>query len=565
MLRTILPYAKSYTKQFILGPIFKLMEAICELCLPLLLAQLIDQGILTHHSSKIWQYTFWILILSFLGLGCVFICQYMASIASQGFGTQLRTALFKHIQHLPESERQSIGTESLITRLIGDVNQIQQAVAMLIRLVIRAPFLSIGSIIMAFHLNAKLAWIFIIILPAFSILLIFIMRQTVPIFKHVQSIMDKFNQIIEDNFSGIRVIHTFNQRQTMTNKGKKTSQDIAYWNEQAGKVASLLNPGTQLMINLGIVILVLLAKPLLQTNHLQAGVLVAMINYMSQMLLALIVIANLVVTFTKAYASLQRVHDVFELDEQEDRHAVISHIESIHINHIDYRYSDNQNTLENIDLTINQSDTIGIIGATGSGKTTLMKLIAQILTPTIGTININHTLSLNDVQNWHALVHYVPQKAVLFKGTIRSNLLWQNSNATDADLKRALHMAGADFIWDLPEQLDTPVSLGGKNFSGGQRQRLTIARALVTLPEILLLDDALSALDYQTEAHILEQLQTIPNLTTIIVSQRYSSIKHAKHLIVLEEGKIAASGTPHTLQHPFYLALVAQAKEENAC
>lgn len=566
MLKWIIPYAKSYRKQFILGPIFKLLEAILELFLPLYLAQLIDTGLLKHDKTAIFTNTAMILIFSVIGLGAVFICQYYASIASQGFGTNLRKATLHHIQQLSLQQQAKFGGQGLLTRLTNDINQLQQAAAMLIRLVIRAPFLSIGAIVMAFRMNASLAWIFVIILPLFALLLAYIMIKTVPRFKQVQSSLETFSQSISDFLSGIRVIRAFNRQDVFQEKETQESQDIATSAIKAGNISALLTPGTTLMINLGILLLLFIGSQFIQIGSIQPGELVAMINYMSQMLLAMIVIANLVVTFTKAKASGDRVADLLATPIKKTKEsAPITDIQQIECHHIDYRYTkESGNALTNIQFKLQQNEKLGIIGPTGSGKSTLIKLLAGLLQPTSGQITVNrHPLNHYRQKDWHQIIGVVPQKAALFKGTIRSNLQFGKPTATDAECWQVLEQVQlADYVRQLPQQLDTPVERGGHNFSGGQRQRLTIARALIKQPQLLILDDSLSALDNQTEKEIRQIIYQL-NTMVVIISQRIHSIQEADQIIMLDNGEIVASGTHQTLlkTNALYQEMNASQKE----
>lgn len=560
MLKLILPYAKQYRKQFILGPIFKLCEAIFELLLPLYLAKLIDQGIIAHHSQSIIKNTIIIVIFSIIGLLCVLICQYFASIASQGFGTNLRNACFEKIQHLSQKQREQFGTHSLLTRLTSDINQLQQAAAMLIRLVIRAPFLSIGSIIMAFYMNMKLAWIFVAILPIFSTLLAYIMIRTVPLFKKVQNAIDKLTLSMTEILQGVRVIRAFNQQKQMAKRAKTISQQLASRYKKAGHISSLLNPGTTLIVNIGIVTLLIFGAISIHNKQLQVGELIALINYMTQMLLALIVVANLVVTFTKAIASGKRVAELLQQPtENSVAEKQLKQWKTISFQKVSYRYSDDSDdAIHNISFDIKHGMTIGIIGPTGSGKTTLVQLLDQSIQPTEGHIKIDHI----DCQQYNRYsiqrqLGVVPQKAVLLKGTIRSNLKFANPNASDDDCWEALKKAQIfDFVQQLPSQLDTHVERFGRNFSGGQRQRLTIARAFIRKPQLLILDDSLSALDYQTDLKLRKELKKY-NQTTLIVSQRIASIQSADYIIAMDNGIIKGSGTHDELLHhcPLYKEL----------
>lgn len=569
MLKLIFPYAKPYRKQFILGPIFKLCEAIFELLLPLYLAKIIDDGLLKHQAQAIISNVAIMILLSMIGLGCVLLCQYFASVASQGFGTNLRKACFAKIQQLSQQQREKLGTSSLLTRLTNDINQLQQAAAMLIRLVIRAPFLSIGSIVMAFYINAKLAWIFVIILLLFSALLAWTMTRTVPMFRQVQQSFDQLTLSVTEMIQGVRVLRAFNQQNRINQKAIDASQQLATRYRKAGYLSSLLNPITTCIVNLGIILLLIVGAIAIQQKQLQVGELVALISYMTQMLLALIVVANLVVTFTKAVASGQRVAALLaEKDIAYQGRQQLKQFNCLSFKTVSYRYSEcSDEAIQDVSFTVHQGTTVGIIGPTGSGKTTLVQLIAQSIRPTGGTIQINGCkIQQYDHTQLQTQFGIVPQKTVLLKGTIRSNLKFANPQAQDSDCWRALEQAQiADFIRQLPEQLDTKVDRFGYNFSGGQRQRIAIARALVRQPQLLILDDSLSALDYQTDFHLRQVLKKRQQ-TTIVVSQRIASIQQADHIIVMDNGQIKGQGTHESLLAtcPLYRDLYQSQKgEEN--
>lgn len=569
IIKYLWPFIKPFKKQLILGPSFKLIEAIFELLLPLCMAKLIDQGIRQHHFPVILHQSLAILIFSLLGLIAVFICQYMASIASQGFGTALRETLFKKIQTLPMEAQQKLGISSLINRITVDTNQLQLAVAMLIRLVIRAPFLGIGSIFMAWMISPKLTLIFMTTLPLFFILLLLIMKKNLPAFSKVEHALDHFNASIIENIEGTLTIRSTNQTQQFSQTLCHNSQAIKQSSIKAGYIASMMTPLTTFMINTATALLLYMGGHLLGQHTLAVGDLVALVNYLSQMLMALIVISNLVVTFSKAGASAKRIIEILSVSTIDTPNVeyINDSLFQLDLNHIGYRYNGMENNqMNHLSLTIKEGEHLAITGPMGSGKTTLIRLILGELSPNEGTITLNQlpiqTLSKKAYQS---IFTYVPQKVVLFKGTIRSNLKFANPNVSDEDMWKALETAQAHFVHQLPLGLDTPVEKMGTNFSGGQKQRLTIARALLKEnAHFLVMDHCFSALDIQTEAKILDNLKRhYPRLTLINISQRPQSLKFCQKIAVLERGRLSALGDDTTLrmQNLFYKHLMEGSHE----
>lgn len=571
---SLLRYAKSYRKQVILGPIFKFLEAVFELLLPLLMARLIDQGILQNNPVKIWEITLWMVLLSVVGWLAAITCQYYASIASQGFGTELRNQLMDKIQQLSFYELNQLGTDTLITRMTSDVNQLQLALAMLIRLVVRAPFLSVGSVIMAFYIDWQIGWLFLATLPLFCLILWIIIRGTIPLYKKVQQKIDGLNQRLRQNLSGVRIIRAFTQTEKEIQDFSQANQELAKTNLQVTNLSALLSPLTILIMNLGILFLLYIGGVKVDSDRLQPGEILALISYMNQMLLALIVVSNLVVIFTKAAASASRVNEVLALTPQIRDVASPIQVASplpakdlIVFQEVDFRYSSTAGlALKQLSFTLQGNQMIGITGVTGSGKSTLTQLLPRFYDVSHGQVLIAGV----DVKAWSLAslrekIRFVPQKAVLFSGTIRDNLQWGKPGASDTECWSALKTAqSADFIAALPAGLDTLVTEGGKNFSGGQRQRLTIARALIAQPDILVLDDSLSALDYQTDLALRRSLAEDTQSTVIIISQRIRSIKQAQQILVLDEGNLVGQGTHEELlqSNATYQALVASQEEE---
>lgn len=567
----LLRYAKNYRHQIILGPFFKFLEAFFELLLPLMMAKLIDEGIAVGNSTRVWQMAGWMVLLTVAGGGCALICQYFSSIASQGFGTELRNQMMRKINQFSHDDLNIFGTDTLVTRMTNDINQLQLALAMLIRLVVRAPFLSVGSVLMAFIIDARLGLLYLLLLPIFCGILYLIIRYAVPLYQKVQQYLDRLNKLIAQNLSGVRVIRAYARKETDTKVFAKTTDELATINEKVSNISALLSPSTTLIMNLGVIILLYLGGFSVNEGTLQQGQVLALISYMNQMLLALIVVSNLVVVFTRAYASGQRVNEILDTEpslvspengkvEKQLNQALIE------FNHVDFRYSKDAGlSLTDIDFSIEDNTVIGITGGTGSGKTTLTQLIPRFYDASAGSVNF---LGL-DVKEWdleelRKQIKMAPQTAVLFHGTIRENLQWGKTDATDDECWKALKTAQClEFVQKLPNKLDTLVMENGKNFSGGQRQRLTIARAIISKPKVVILDDSLSALDYQTDLDLREALKNDLNGTIIVISQRIRSLQQAKQILLMDSGRIAAIGThEELLKHSTaYQELVASQEE----
>ncbi|MGO3116232.1 ABC transporter ATP-binding protein [Enterococcus pseudoavium] len=561
----LLRYAKDYRKQIILGPFFKFLEAVFELILPLFMARLVDEGIAKHDQSKVIEMTIAMLGLSIVGLLCALVCQYYASIASQGFGTVLRNRLMEKINSFSHNELNRFGTDTLITRMTNDINQMQGALAMLIRLVVRAPFLSIGSVIMAFYIDWQMGLIFLILLPLFCLILFLIIHYSVPLYKNIQQKLDQLNQLVTQNLSGVRVIRAFARTKTETDHFNTETEEISRLNQRVANISALLSPSTTLIMNAGVVTLLYFGGFKVNLGHLEQGQILALINYMNQMLLALIVVSNLVVLFTRAAASANRINEVFATEptltangtnQQIDDHAPLLAFKAV-----DFRYTEKSGlALQNINFTLQENKILGITGATGSGKSTLISLIPRFYDASKGSV----TFAGTNVKDWsldklRSEIALVPQTAVLFSGTIRENLQWGKPDATDQECWEALRIAQAsEFVESLPQGLDTLILENGKNFSGGQRQRLTIARALIRKPKLLILDDSLSALDYQTDLELRQALKRDLDCGVIIISQRLRSIQEAETILLMENGKIAAQGNHAALlkNSPLYQELV---------
>ncbi|MCI3028764.1 ABC transporter ATP-binding protein/permease [Desemzia sp. C1] len=568
----LLHYVKDYKRQVILGPFFKFLEAVFELILPLLMAKLIDEGVAQGNSLKIWQMAGLMVLMSAVGGGCALICQYFSSIASQGFGTELRNQLMKKINTLSHDDLNKFGTDTLITRMTNDINQLQLALAMLIRLVVRAPFLSVGAVLMAFIIDVRMGFLYLLLLPIFCVVLVLIIRYTVPLYKKVQQRLDTLNELVTQNLSGVRVIRAFARKKSDTKQFASSTDELAQVNEKVANVSAFLSPSTNLIMNIGVIILLYLGGFSVNNGSLQPGQVLALINYMNQMLLALIVVSNLVIIFTRAAASAQRVNEVLDTtpsltSPKEGKTSEDTSAPLVEFKDVDFRYSKEAGlSLKNITFSVSDKAMIGITGPTGSGKSTLTQLIPRFYDASAGSVSF---LGL-DVRKWDMAelrekIAMVPQTAVLFSGTIRENLQWGKNDASDEECWQALETAQAsDFVKHLPDQLDSLVMENGKNFSGGQRQRLTIARALIAKPMLLILDDSLSALDYQTDLNLREALKRDMDCTVMIISQRIRSLQKAEEILLMDSGRLLAKGTHEELLEtsPDYQALVAS-QEEN--
>lgn len=548
----LIHFMKDYKKEAILGPIFKLIEAILELFVPIVMAKIIDVGVRNSDITYIFKMGGILILLGASGLGFALICQYYASIASQGVGTSIRSTLFKHINNLSHTEIDKIGTPTLITRLTNDINQIQNGVAMMIRLGSRAPFIIIGSTIMAIALDLKLSIIFIITTPLIALVIYFVMSKSLPLYKIIQNKLDHIFLITRENLEGTRVIKAFSKEESEKLRFKDASNDLSDTSINVGKISALLNPITYIIMNLSIVAILWFGGIRVNSGSLTQGEVIAFVNYITQILLALIVFAQLIVTLTKASTSANRVSEILEIKstivEKENIKINSSKSEAsfIEFKNVFFSYADsNEYSLSNISLTINKNETIGIIGGTGSGKSTLVNLIPRFYDATKGQVLINGT----DVKDYtlkrlRSMIGIVPQKAVLFKGTLLENLKWGKKDATIDEIETALEISqSSSFVQAFPKKYDTNILQGGKNLSGGQKQRLTIARALVSNPEILILDDSSSALDFATDSNLRKALkEKVKNTTVIMVTQRASSIKNADKIIVLDNGEIVGIG-----------------------
>lgn len=550
-------YLKPYKKEAIIGPIFKLMEAILELILPTIVALIINNGVGNHDSAYVYRMGGLMVLMSLLGFGCSMVCQYYAARASQGFGTTLRNKMFKHITSLSYAELDKFGTPTLINRITNDVNQLQIAVAMLIRLVIRAPFICIGAIIMSMILDFRLSLILIAATPIFGIILYFIITRSAPLYRKYQQKLDALALVLSENLSGIRVIRAFAKRRTEKERFDASSEDLTTTAIRVSRISALLGPMTTLVVNAAIIAILWVGGIHIDGGRLSQGEIIAFINYVTQILLALIVVSNLVIIFTKASSSANRVNEVLSVKASvsEDGNVVMTEPDhtapAISFDHVSFGYNTTgELALEDISVVINRGETVGLIGSTGSGKSTFVNLIPRFYDVVQGEIKVDG-VNVRDYK-LHQLrekIGIVPQKAVLFTGTIAENIRWGKEDATEEEIMQAASVAQAEeFIRKLPEGLNTQVSRGGLNLSGGQKQRLTIARAVVGKPSILILDDSSSALDFATDAALRKALkESSQQMTVLVVSQRVSTVRQADKIMVFEEGRIAGIGTHEDL------------------
>ncbi|MDF2567935.1 MAG: transporter ATP-binding protein [Oscillospiraceae bacterium] len=553
-------YLKNFKKEVIFGPAFKLLEAVFELIVPLVMANIIDVGVKNKDISYVLKMGAVILILGFIGLIFSLTCQYLASKASQGFGTMVRNDMFRHINSFSHFEIDKIGTSSLITRITSDINQLQVAVAMLIRLVVRAPFLVIGATAMAMILDIQLSLVFLVATPFVALVLIVVMRKSIPFYKSIQKKLDNILLITRENLEGIRVVRAFSKQKIEKKRFEDTSDDLAKTVIKVGKISALLNPLTSIIMNGAIIAILWFGGMRVDSGVLTQGQIIAFVNYMTQILLSLIVVANLFVLFTKASASAARVNEVFEIQSSiTDKYSEIEigktdpESPRIEFKNVSFSYHQEESedyALENISIKIFPGETIGIIGGTGSGKSTLVNLIPRFYDTTKGQVLVDGIdVKEYSFKSLRAKMGLVPQKAVLFSGTVADNLKLGCEEATEEQMKKALDIAQAsEFVEKLPNRYEEMIFQGGKNLSGGQKQRLTIARALVGNPQILILDDSASALDFATDVALRKALKKeTDKMTVIIVSQRVNSIKHADNIIVLDDGKIVGTGMHSSL------------------
>ncbi len=571
-MKKLLVYLKDYKKETVLAPLFKMLEATFELFVPLVMAAIIDQGIGSSNVSYVLRMGGVMILLGVIGLVCSITAQYFSAKAAVGVSTKLKHALFAHIQGLSYTEIDTLGTATMITRMTSDVNQVQSGVNMVLRLFLRSPFIVFGAMVMAFTIDVKAAFIFVVTIPALSVVVFGIMMWTMPLFKKVQAGLDSVLGATRENLTGARVIRAFNKEQEEIEAFERKNSNLAHMQLFVGKISALTNPVTYIIVNVATIVLLYTGAVRVDEGTITQGQVVALVNYMSQILIELVKLANLIITITKALACANRIQSVFEIEsgmtwEQAvtpagaaatDGHRTDeaagtaaqtgqNAADEVVFDHVCLTYAGaGAESLSDIDFRVKKGQTVGIIGGTGSGKTSLINMIPRFYDATKGHVRIKgKDVREYGMEELREMIGIVPQKAVLFQGTIRENMQWGKNDATDAQIWQAIETAQAkEFVEQKDGKLEASVAQSGRNLSGGQRQRLTIARALVGKPEILILDDSASALDYATDAALRQAIRDMEgDMTVFIVSQRASSIQHADQIIVLDDGEMADIGT----------------------
>lgn len=572
-MKKLLVFLKDYKKETVLAPLFKLLEASFELLVPLVMAAIIDKGIGNADRGYIGRMCFVMIMLGVVGLVCSITAQYFAAKAAVGFAAKMKHALFAHIQSLSFTEMDTVGTSTLITRMTSDSNQVQNGVNMVLRLFLRSPFIVFGAMVMAFTIDVKAALVFVVTIPLLSVVVFGIMMLTMPLYKKVQGGLDRVLGITRENLTGVRVLRAFNKEENEIDRFETSNNTLTSMQKHVGKISALMNPVTYVIINGAIIVLVWTGAWRVENGIITQGAVVALVNYMSQILVELIKLANLIITITKAIACGNRIQSIFEIESsmkdgngcQDDGHRdsvsgqdtgavgkkALDRLPSVEFDHVCLTYKNaGAESLTDVSFKAYRGETIGIIGGTGSGKSSLVNLIPRFYDATKGQVLVSgKNVKDYSLEELRRKVGMVLQKAVLFKGTIRENLRWGKEDATEEELLRALDISQArEFVDNKDGGLDAPVAQGGKNLSGGQKQRLTIARALVRNPEILILDDSASALDFATDARLRKAIKEMEDGPTVfIVSQRASSIRYADQIIVMDDGEVAGIGTHEEL------------------
>ena len=550
----MLTHLNGYKREAVLAPLFKMLEATFDLFVPLVMADIVNVGIAAHDLQYILVRCGILLLLAVIGLTCSLTAQYFSAKAAVGYSTSLRHALFEHIQKLGFTEMDTLGTSTLITRMTSDINQVQSGLNLFLRLFLRSPFVVVGAMVMAFTVNARAAWIFVVAIPLLSIVVFGVMVLTNPLYKTAQTRLDRVLGLTRENLTGVRVIRAFDKEKCEIDRFESANDLLTKMQLHVGHLSSLMSPLTYVIINLAIVALLYVGSIEINIGGMAAGDVIALVNYMNQILVELVKLANLIVQVSKALACAGRVQAVLDTrpgmqfpQEAPGEVPAEKQNDAVRFDHVGLTYAGaGAPSLTDISFTAEKGQTIGVIGGTGSGKSSLVSLIPRFYDATEGSVEIfGHPVQNYPREELRGKVSVVMQKAQLFGGTIRSNLLWGNQNASDADLWAALETAqAAEFVHSKPLGLDEPVEQGGRNLSGGQKQRLTIARALVSKPDILILDDSASALDYATDAALRKALAALPgSMTVFIVSQRAASLQHADQILVLDDGHLAGLGT----------------------
>lgn len=550
-MKSFYPYFKGYTRDCLLAPVFKLLEALMDLAVPLVIAAMIDRGLGNADESFLFQCFLGLLALMVLGMGFSFTAQYFAARGSVGFTTQLRQALFDHVQGLSYKELDTLGTDTLITRLTSDINQVQTGLNMGLRLLLRSPFIVLGSMVLAFTIDVPSALIFAVAIPLLLVVVMGIMIRSVPLFTRVQGALDKLLQTTRENLTGVRVIRAFCREQDEVQEFDDRNDAVTRKNIQVGRWSAVMTPATYLLVNLATVVLIRQGALRVQLGYLAQGDVVALYNYMAQMIIELVKLGSLVITMNKSVACARRIQDILGVRStmaycSDGSLPPVGAAPAVAFCNVTFQYNEGAPALEQIDFTAPRGSTVGIIGGTGSGKSTLVNLIPRFYDVTKGRVEV-FGRDVREYPEGSLLQHIalVPQKAQLFEGTIRDNLRWGKEDATDEELWKALDVAQArDVVLGKEGQLDAVIEQNGRNLSGGQKQRLTIARALVKRPDILILDDSASALDFATDLHLRQAIKALEGeLTVFIVSQRTSSVRYADTILVLDDGKLVGQGT----------------------
>lgn len=550
-MKELLVYLKAYKKESVLAPLFKMLEATFELLVPLVMAAVIDVGIVRQDRPYIVRMCFVLIALGLIGLACSITAQYFSAKAASGFGTGVRHALFKHIQTLTFSEMDEIGSSTLITRLTSDINQAQSGVNLVLRLFLRSPFIVFGAMVMAFTVDVKAALIFVVVIPVLSVIVFGVMLVTMPLYRKVQSRLDSILLTTRENLTGVRVIRAFNKEAEEQERFESENQALTDAQKFVGRISGLMNPLTYVVVNGGTIALIYAGALRVDMGDLTQGEVVALLNYMAQILVELVKLANLIITVTKAIACGNRIENVLEIspdmDDGVEEPAPDRDIPAVEFDHVSLTYKGAAGeALTDINFSAMPGQTIGIIGGTGAGKSSLVNMIPRFYDPAEGTIRIfGKDIKEYKADSLRSHIGMVMQKAVLFKGTIAENLRWGNEHAAEAELEEALAISQAkEFVDRKPGRLEFQIEQGGRNLSGGQKQRLTIARALVRKPEILIMDDSASALDFATDAALRDAIRGMKEKPTVfIVSQRASSVQYADQIIVLDDGSAAGIGT----------------------
>lgn len=552
-MKKLLVYLKGYEKETVLAPLFKMLEALFELFVPLVMAAVIDVGIGGHDRGYVIRMCLVLIALGVIGLACSITAQYFAAKAATGFSTVLRRELFAHIQSLSYTEMDNLGTSTLITRMTSDINQVQSGVNLVLRLFLRSPFIVFGAMIMAFTVDVKAAMIFVVAIPMLSVVVFGIMIWTMPLYRRVQGALDKVLGLTRENLTGVRVIRAFCLEEQEQTHFREKNERLTDMQKFVGKISGLMNPLTYIIVNGAVVVLLYTGAIRVDQGIITTGAVVALVNYMNQILVELVKLANLIINITKSVACGNRIQSVLEIPSsmKNGSDTNLARADEVVFDHVGLTYAQaGTESLTDIDFSAKAGQTIGIIGGTGSGKSSLVNLIPRFYDATAGAVKINgKNVKDFDLETLRKMVGIVPQKAVLFKGTIEDNLRWGKKDATEEELWEALETAqAAEFVRERADGLQAKIDQGGKNLSGGQRQRLTIARALVGHPGILILDDSASALDFATDAALRKALREMKgNPIVFIVSQRTSSIRHADQIIVLDDGMVVGIGTHQEL------------------